>query len=112
MGIITYCGSCGKETTKLSFNCLECNSTYCSDCVGKAKDYGEGVREFHCPTCDNTLYFSVPLPAVLSRLKPPEGFSDLVQGTMKEKPIRGGLHPNKRASRPRSGVKQGAEGDD
>ena len=119
MGTLTYCGSCDKETTRFSFNCLECNSTYCPECVGEAKDYGEGVREFRCLECGNSLYLPLPPPAALSRLFEalPDGIPEVAEGTLKdlhkEGPIRTGLHPNKRASRPRSdGVKQGAKGDD
>lgn len=93
-----YCAGCEAETERIGFKCLECESTYCSQCVGKAKDYGEGVKEFRCPECGNTLFFHLPLP--VNRL----------EKLASTKSAKTSFHPNKRASRP--GVKPGSEGDD
>jgi hypothetical protein len=99
MGTTTYCAACDGETTRISFQCLECESTYCEHCVGKAKDYGEGMKEFRCPECNNSLFFALPLP--VNRLE------KLASGRR----VRESFRPNKRAPR-RSGVKPGTEGDD
>lgn len=98
MGTTTYCTSCDGETTRIGFQCLKCETTYCEQCVGKAKDYGEGVKEFRCPVCGNSLFFALSLP--VNRL----------ERLASTKSIKRSFHPNKRASRPI--VKRGTEGDD
>ena len=105
MGTLTYCVRCDAEMERIGFNCQECESTYCEQCVGKAKDYGEGAKEFRCPVCSSPLFFNLPLPArVVETLQqgPAVGHVDRKMGAVREQ-----FRSNKRASRP-PGVKPGA----
>lgn len=56
-----YCSRCTSELSKAIFDCHTCETTFCPQCVGKARDLGGEYRDFLCPECEEVLYLRLDL---------------------------------------------------